>query len=78
MKILLPVCGVIFFVPMIAVALTFLIFGLLFAIIFSIVECFIKDNQCHGRNNLNRFEKVVDMFMEIFQGYIKAMFCYKK
>lgn len=78
MRIALPIFGVIFLLPTLALALVYFVIGLLFAIIFSIAECFIKDKQSHGRNNLNRFENVVNGFLDIIKSYIQTMFLYKR
>ncbi len=78
MRIALPIFGVIFLIPTLALALVYFVLGLVFAIIFSIAECFIKDKQSHGRNNLNRFENVVNGFLDIIKSYIQTMFLYKR
>ncbi len=78
MRILLSIFGVTFFIPFLAVALIYLLFGLLFAIIFSIAECFIKDSQSHGRNNLNRFENIVNGFLDMLKSYFQTMFFAKR
>lgn len=78
MRIALPIFGVIFLIPTFSLALIYLAVGLFFAIIFSIAECFIKDSQSHGRNNLNRFENVINSFLDIVKSYIQTMFLYKR
>ncbi len=78
MRVALSIFGVILLIPTFALALVYLMLGLLFAIIFSIAECFIKDKQSHGRNNLNRFENVANGFLEILKSYIQTMFLYKR
>ncbi len=78
MRVVLSFFGVIFFIPTIALALAYLVIGLIFATIFSIAECFIKDKQSHGRNNLNRFESVANGFLDILKSYIQTMFMYKR
>lgn len=74
MRVFLSILGITFFIPFLAVMLAYLVLGLLIAIIFSIAECFIKDDQCHGRNNLERFERLVNSFLEAFKEYFLTMF----
>ena len=78
MRAFLSILGITLFIPFLAVMLVYLVFGLLVAIIFSIIECFIKDNQCHGRNNLNRFERLANNFSDAFKEYFLALFVGKK
>lgn len=77
MKFIKPLLGSIMFLPMLVIALLYLLVGLLCASIFAIFECFIKDNQSHGRNNLNRFETVTNSFLDILKTYIQTAFCTK-
>lgn len=78
MRVIISFFGVVFFIPVFALALVYLVLGLIFATIFSIIECFIKDKQSHGRNNINRFESVTNGFLELLKGYIQAMFYEKR
>lgn len=78
MRIFFSIFGVVFFIPFLALALIYLVLGLLIATIFAIAECFIKDNQSHGRNNLNRFENIANGFLEMLKSYFQTMFLSKK
>lgn len=78
MRVISAIFGIILFIPFLVVSLIYLVLGLFIALIFSIAECFIKDEQSHGRNNLNRFESVANGFLEMFKGYFETMFFTKK
>lgn len=78
MIVLKTIFGITCLIPFIALMLIYLVFALLVAVIFSIAECFIKDGQSHGRNNLNRFENVANNFLDAFKNYFQVMFVGKR
>lgn len=78
MRVFLSILGVTCLIPFIALMLIYLVLGLIIATIFSIAECFIKDDQCHGRNNINRFERVTNNFLDAFKNYFQVMFVGKR